>query len=355
MPRPIEPDRRGRARHTQTESDKLMLLTVENLTVDFETPDGRHPAVEQVGFHVAAGETVGLVGESGCGKSVTALSILGLLTHPPARVTAGRIRFAGEDVRDMDAERLRRIRGREMAMIFQEPMTSLNPVLTIGRQVAEPLMAHRGMARGSALAEAERWLENVQLPNARSRLSDYPHQLSGGMRQRVMIAMAMVCHPKLLIADEPTTALDVTLQAQILALMLRLKAELQMSMLLISHDMGVIAQTVQRVIVMYAGRVVETAAVTTLFERAFHPYTAALLQTVPRFCAGQQNARQRLAPIAGRVPRWPDALSGCKFNPRCPHAFDLCRHEEPALLPVGKGHSARCWLQRFSAQRRDDV
>ena len=332
-----------------------MLLTVENLTVDFQTPDGCHPAVEQVAFQIASGETVGLVGESGCGKSVTALSILGLLPRPTAQLKHGRILYAGEDLRRVDAERLRRIRGREIAMIFQEPMTSLNPVLTIGRQVAEPLMVHRGMGPKAAYAEAEKWLAYTQLPEAQKRMGDYPHQLSGGMRQRVMIAMAMVCHPKLLIADEPTTALDVTLQAQILALMLRLKKEMQMSVLLISHDMGVIAQIAQRVIVMYAGRVVETADVGPLFDHPFHPYTEALLRTVPRFCELQRNAGNELAPIAGRVPRINDAIRGCKFNPRCPHAFDLCRREEPAMIKIGESQKARCWLQHYPAQRRHDA
>ena len=226
------------------------LLEIEGLRVSFHLPEGISRAVDGVSFDMAAGETLGLVGESGCGKSVTSLSILGLIESPPGRIEAGRIRFEKRDLLDMEKEQLRRIRGRDIAMIFQEPMTSLNPVLSVGRQVAEPLMVHKALSKSDALAEAAAWLDYVKIPAARKRLGDYPHQLSGGMRQRVMIAMAMVCRPKLLIADEPTTAVDVTIQAQILSLMLKLKSELNMSLLLITHDLGVVAQMASRVVVM---------------------------------------------------------------------------------------------------------
>ena len=254
------------------------LLNVENLSVRFQLPEGVVRAVDKVSFDLARGETLGLVGESGCGKSVTSLSILGLVPSPPGRIEAGRIQFEDQNLLGMGPERLRQIRGRDISMIFQEPMTSLNPLLSIGRQVAEPLMIHKGLSRSAALAEAAAWLEQVKIPAARQRLGDYPHQLSGGMRQRVMIAMAMVCRPKLLIADEPTTALDVTIQAQILSLMRELKERLNMSLLLITHNLGVVAQTASRVMVMYAGQIVEEGSITDIFDRPFHPYTQGLLK-----------------------------------------------------------------------------
>jgi ABC-type dipeptide/oligopeptide/nickel transport system ATPase component len=259
------------------------LLKIEDLSVRFHLPEGVVRAVDHVSFDLKRGETLGLVGESGCGKSVTSLSILGLVPSPPGRIEAECIRFEDQDLLDMDAERLRQIRGRDISMIFQEPMTSLNPVLSIGRQVAEPLMTHKGLSRSEALAEAAEWLDQVKIPAARQRLGDYPHQLSGGMRQRVMIAMAMVCRPKVLIADEPTTALDVTIQAQILSLMRELKDKLNMSLLLITHNLGVVAQTASRVVVMYAGQVVEEASIIDIFDQPFHPYTQGLLKSMPRF------------------------------------------------------------------------
>ncbi len=277
------------------------LLEIENLSVHFHTPEGVARAVDGVGFHLDTGETVGLVGESGCGKSVTSLSILGLIPSPPGRIESGEIRFASQNLLDIEAERLRKIRGHQISMIFQEPMTSLNPVLTIGRQVAEPLMLHRGLRKSEALKEAARWLNHVKMPAAEKRLDSYPHQLSGGMRQRVMIAMAMVCSPKLLIADEPTTALDVTIQAQILSLMIRLKQERDMSLLLITHDLGVVAQMATRVVVMYAGQVVEEARVADIFDRPFHPYTQGLLRSMPRIGGAQSGAKQRLTEIPGIV------------------------------------------------------
>ena len=318
------------------------LLDIRGLSVHFFTPEGIGRAVEAVDLSIAPGETLGLVGESGCGKSVTTLAVVGLVPSPPGRVVAGEVRFLGRDLLQADPETLRRIRGREIGMIFQEPMTALNPVLTIGRQVAEPLVAHLGMSRTDALKKAARWLDRVRIPSAEKRLGSYPHELSGGMRQRVMIAMAMICRPRLLIADEPTTALDVTLQRQVLALMAELKAELETAMLLITHDLGVVAQTAGRVAVMYAGRVVETANVRPLFADPLHPYTQGLLKSMPMLGAG----RGRLHEIRGRVPAATDLICGCPFAGRCPSAFDRCRYETPELETVRPGRKVSCWLFR---------
>jgi len=316
------------------------LLDIRGLSVHFYTPEGVGRAVESVSLTIAPGETLGLVGESGCGKSVTTLAVVGLVPSPPGRIVAGKIRFQGRDLLKADPETLRRIRGREIGMIFQEPMTALNPVLTIGRQVAEPLVEHLGTSRTEALKKAARWLDRVRIPSASSRLGAYPHELSGGMRQRVMIAMAMICRPRLLVADEPTTALDVTLQRQVLSLMAELKAELDTAMLLITHDLGVVAQTAGRVAVMYAGRVVETAGVRPLFAEPLHPYTRGLLQSMPRLGAG----RGRLHEIPGTVPAATDPIGGCPFAGRCPSAFDRCRYDDPVLEMVQQGRQVSCWL-----------
>ena len=329
------------------------LLKIKDLSVDFHLPEGIARAVDGVSFNLAAGETLGLVGESGCGKSVTALSILGLVPSPPGRIAAGRIRFEEHNLLGLDASRLRQIRGREISMIFQEPMTSLNPVLPIGRQVAEPLIVHKALSKSEALAEALLWLDRVKIPAARKRLDDYPHQLSGGMRQRVMIAMAMVCQPKLLIADEPTTALDVTIQAQILSLMLALKSELHMSLLLITHDLGVVAQMASRVVVMYAGQIVEEGPMADIFNQPFHPYTQGLLTSMPRLGDRQGRRTQRLCEIPGTVPALTEAIMGCKFADRCPHMFDVCRQQQPALFKISDGQRARCWLQRYPERRKN--
>jgi len=334
---------------------KAKLLEIENLSVHFHTPEGIARAVDGVSFHMDAGETIGLVGESGCGKSVTSLSILGLIPSPPGEIESGKINFDGRNLLEFDAEHLRKIRGHEISMIFQEPMTSLNPVLPIGRQVAEPLMIHQGLGKAEALKKATRWLEHVKIPAAAKRLNDYPHQLSGGMRQRVMIAMAMVCGPKLLIADEPTTALDVTIQAQILSLMIRLKEELAMSVLLITHDLGVVAQMASRVVVMYAGQVVEEANVGDIFDRPFHPYTQGLLKSMPRIGDRHEDGRQRLIEIPGIVPVLTEIIEGCKFTERCPHAFDICRRNQPQLTAIADGHQARCWLKQYPERRKSDV
>jgi len=331
------------------------LLEIENLSVHFHIPEGVARAVDGISFHLAAGETIGLVGESGCGKSVTALSILGLIPSPPGRIESGKIMFSHQNLLDLDFESLRKIRGRKISMIFQEPMTSLNPVLPIGRQVAEPLMIHQGLSKTEAFEKAANWLDYVKIPAAAKRLNDYPHQLSGGMRQRVMIAMAMVCGPKLLIADEPTTALDVTIQAQILSLMNRLKDELEMSLLLITHDLGVVAQMAARVVVMYAGQVVEEASVADIFDRPFHPYTQGLLKSIPQAGGRFRNRIKRLSEIPGTVPPLTDIIVGCKFADRCPHAFDLCRARQPDLWRLQEDHRARCWLREHPERRRDNV
>ena len=331
------------------------LLEIQDLSVHFHLPEGIARAVDGISFDLAAGETLGLVGESGCGKSVTALSILGLVPSPPGRIESGRIQFEDRDLLHLDAQEMRHIRGREISMIFQEPMTSLNPVLPIGRQVAEPLRVHKALSKSAALTEAAEWLDHVKIPAARKRLDDYPHQLSGGMRQRVMIAMAMVCRPKLLIADEPTTALDVTIQAQILSLMLSLKSELNMSLLLITHDLGVVAQMASRIVVMYAGQIVEQGAMTDIFDQPFHPYTQGLLKSMPRLGDRKGGQVPRLNEIPGTVPSLIESAGGCRFADRCPHVFDACRTQQPTLFKIGDGQQARCWLKRYPDRRKQRV
>jgi len=323
------------------------LLRVRDLKTYFVTErgGGTARAVDGVSFDVFPGETLGLVGESGCGKTVTSLSVLRLVPEPPGHIRPGSlIEFEGRSLLALRAPELRAIRGNEIAMIFQEPMTSLNPVFTVGDQIAEAAIVHQGLSRRAARARAIEMLRMVGIPDAEQRADDYPHQLSGGQRQRVMIAMALICHPKLLIADEPTTALDVTIQAQILELLERLQAELGMAVLLITHDLGVVAGVADRVVVMYAGQVVETAPTAELFAHRLHPYTEGLLASAPRLDA----PRRRLHAIPGQVPAataWP---SGCRFHPRCPYAWDRCAAQEPPLLDAGIGepasHTVRCWL-----------
>ncbi|MFX3632577.1 MAG: ABC transporter ATP-binding protein [Candidatus Pristimantibacillus sp.] len=318
------------------------LLEVQGLTTEFKRGSGSIMAVAGVDFHIKKGEVLGLVGESGCGKSVTSLSIMRLLKDTPGKIAGGAVRFEGTDLTTISEKDMRRIRGNEMAMIFQEPMTSLNPVLRIGLQLAEPIMLHMGYGRKKAREHAIHMLRLVGIPRAEELVDDYPHQLSGGMRQRVMIAMAMSCNPKLLIADEPTTALDVTIQAQILDLMKRLKEEQDMGMLLITHDLGVVAELCDRVVVMYAGRVVEEASVHELFARPQHPYTKGLIQSVPKL---RQKVR-RLDSIKGNVPDLSQMPQGCKFAPRCEFVMDRCLTQEPELLPI-EGlveRKSRCWL-----------
>ncbi len=318
------------------------LLEVTALQTHFATPDGVVRAVEGLSFTVAAGETLAIVGESGCGKSVTSMSILRLIPSPPGRI-AGSIRFQGQELLDLPEAGMRRIRGNEIAMIFQEPMTSLNPVLTIGRQITETLRLHQGLSAQAAAARAAETLSLVGIPAPERRAREYPHQLSGGMRQRVMIAMALACNPKLLIADEPTTALDVTIQAQILELMRGLKQRIGSAIMLITHDLGVVAETAERVVVMYAGRKVEEAPVAALFARPAHPYTVGLLGAVPKLVAEAGGAvRTRLAEIPGLVPSLRARIAGCAFAPRCARADDRCRTEAPALRPLASGHEAAC-------------
>ena len=318
------------------------LLEVTALQTHFATPDGVVRAVEGLSFTVAPGETLAIVGESGCGKSVTSMSILRLIQSPPGRI-AGSIRFEGRELLDLPEAAMRRIRGNEIAMIFQEPMTSLNPVLTVGRQITETLRLHQGLSARAAEARAAEALSLVGIPAPERRAREYPHQLSGGMRQRVMIAMALACNPKLLIADEPTTALDVTIQAQILDLMRGLKQRIGSAIMLITHDLGVVAETAERVVVMYAGRKVEEAPVAALFARPAHPYTLGLLGAVPRLGAGAEGtARTRLAEIPGLVPSLRARIAGCPFAPRCARADDHCRAEAPALRTLAPGRAVAC-------------
>jgi oligopeptide/dipeptide ABC transporter ATP-binding protein len=318
------------------------LLTVRDLHTYFYTDEGVVRSVEGVHLTVHAGETVGLVGESGCGKSVTSLSIMRLVARP-GRIVRGTIEFQGKDLLRLSNARMRRIRGNDIAMIFQEPMTSLNPVFPIGDQIAESLRLHLKLSRREAERRSIELLQQVGIPRPQQVVREYPHQLSGGMRQRVMIAIAMACQPQLLIADEPTTALDVTIQAQILDLMKRLQAEYGSAILMITHDLGVVAEMCERVIVMYAGRIVEEADVYTLFENPKHPYTQGLLRSIPRL--GERN--RRLYSIPGNVPTPINMPEGCKFVDRCPMVMDRCRQAEPPLMDVAgsaSGHRARCWL-----------
>jgi oligopeptide/dipeptide ABC transporter ATP-binding protein len=314
------------------------LLSVEGLTTVFDTPSGAVPAVDDVSFEIRPGETLGLVGESGSGKSVTAFSIMRLV-QPPGRIRSGRVRFNGRELLDLSERDMRRVRGAEIALIFQEPMTALNPVFTIGDQIRETLLVHGRATRHDAHAQAIALLEAVRIPDAASRVGDYPHQLSGGMRQRVLIAMALSCRPSLVIADEPTTALDVTIQAEILDLLREQKAALGLSLLLITHDLGVIADTADRVAVMYAGRIVETGPVRDIFRRPQHPYTRGLLASMPGGAPGR-----RLRAIEGAVPLLGALPPGCAFNPRCPDRFDRCTSMPPPDYTVEPGHTAKCFL-----------
>ena len=322
------------------------LLEVERLKTYFFTRDGVVRAVDGVSFSVGRGETLCIVGESGCGKSVTSLSILRLIASPPGRTVEGRVLFEGRDLLALPEAEMRKIRGDAISMIFQEPMTSLNPVLTIGHQIAEALVLHRGLSRDAADTRAVEMLRLVRMPEPERRVRQYPHELSGGMRQRVMIAMALACEPRLLIADEPTTALDVTIQAQILDLMREVKERTGAAIMLITHDLGVVAEMAQRVIVMYAGRKVEEASVIDLFARPRHPYTRGLLDSIPKLGASGGNvstADRRLAEIAGTVPALSEIIVGCAFAPRCIYAVERCRVEYPPLEKKAPNHWAACW------------
>jgi oligopeptide/dipeptide ABC transporter ATP-binding protein len=317
------------------------LLSVRDLTVEFATEAGIVKAVDGVSFDLHAGEILALVGESGCGKSATALALLRLITDPPGRITGGSIRFRDTDLLQADDVTIRDIRGNRIAMIFQEPMTSLNPVYTIGRQLGEPLELHRDLTGASLLTKCLALLESVSIPEPRQRLESYPHQFSGGMRQRMMIAMGMSCDPDIVIADEPTTALDVTIQAQLLELLQLQVASHRTALLLITHNLGVVARYADRVNVMYAGRIVESASADDIYAAPRHPYTRGLLRSVPRL---DQPAAERLAPIEGQPPNPLDLPNGCAFHPRCPFAIDRCRIEAPPLASVGDNHLAACWV-----------
>jgi peptide/nickel transport system ATP-binding protein len=320
----------------------MALLEVDNLQTHFATPDGVVRAVEGVSFHVDAGETLGIVGESGCGKSVTAMSILRLIQEPPGKI-AGAIRFEGRNLLDVTEAEMRDIRGNAISMIFQEPMTSLNPVLTVGRQIGETLRLHQGLSPRDAERRAIEMLVLVGIPAPQRRVREYPHQLSGGMRQRVMIAMALACNPKLLIADEPTTALDVTIQAQILDLMRDLKHRLGSAIMLITHDLGVVAEMCQRVVVMYAGRKVEEGPVEEIFAHPLHPYTRGLLGSVPKLGSSLvEGGRGKLAEIPGLVPSLRQKIVGCPFAGRCPTATELCSRVAPAIETKARDHLVAC-------------
>src|SRR5689334_12103962 len=319
----------------------MPLLEVENLQTHFRTPDGVNRAVDGVSFHVEEGETLAVVGESGCGKSVTANSILRLIPEPPGKI-AGSIRFRGIDLLQLSDKEMRRVRGNDISMIFQEPMTSLNPVLTVGRQLGETLRLHQRVSRREADERAMEMLQLVGIPEVRRRLNEYPHQQSGGMRQRVMIAIALSCRPKRLIADEPTTALDVTIQAQILDLMKDLKAKLGAANILITHDLGIVAEVAERVMVMYAGRKVEEAPVEKLFRTPRHPYTQGLFGAVPKLGSSLAGDATKLAEIPGVVPSLKQRIPGCVFATRCSSANDLCRQSAPALELKAPGHLAAC-------------
>lgn len=321
--------------------DRKRILEVKELQTTFFTDSGQIPAVDRISFHLSDGEIVGIVGESGCGKSVTSLSIMGLIPSPPGKITGGEICYNDRELTGLTDKEMREIRGNDIAMIFQEPMTSLNPLFTIGNQMIEAIVIHkRELSKKQAEEKAVQMLKLVGLPRASALMKDYPHQLSGGMRQRVMIAMALVCDPKVLIADEPTTALDVTIQAQILQLMKKLNADLGTAVLLITHDLGVVAEICERVIVMYAGQIIEEAPTSQIFKDPQHPYTQGLIQSVP----DMRLKKDRLYSIPGNVPKPGTILTGCRFAARCKFAFDRCTRENPELYVTADVHQTRCFL-----------
>ncbi len=321
------------------------VLELKGLETEFDTRDGIVRAVDKVSYEVGKGETLGVVGESGCGKSVTSLSILRLIPNPPGRIAAGEILYGGEDLTKVSETRIREIRGNEISMIFQEPMTSLNPMMSVGKQIAEPLIRHRGLSKKAAAEKAEEMLNLVHIPDAGKWLTGYPHEMSGGMRQRVMIAMALACDPKVLIADEPTTALDVTIQSQVLKLIRELQEKMGTAVVMITHDLGVIAETADRVVVMYAGRKVEEANVNELFANPRHPYTVGLMTAIPRLdkITSDEFNDERLTEIPGVVPPLYDLPQGCAFASRCSIATDHCRQEKPDFEEKSPGHWAACF------------
>ena len=337
------PDHRA---DTIARTNNEVALEVDGLTTWFYTRRGIVKAVDNVSFNVRRDETLAIVGESGCGKSITALSVIRLIPTPPGRIISGSVKLSGVDLIQLDEAAMRDVRGNEISMIFQEPMTSLNPVMTVGRQVSEALRLHQNLSKADAMARAIEMLKKVKIPEAEQRAKEYPHQLSGGMRQRVMIAMALACNPEVLIADEPTTALDVTIQAQILQLIVELQRDLGAAVILITHDLGVVAETARRVVVMYAGRKVEEAEVDALFKQPLHPYTRGLMGSIPRLglMRGEETITgERLQEIVGTVPPLNDLPPGCHFAPRCALADDRCRAEYPPYAEHLPGHWAACW------------
>ena len=324
------------------------LLQAQGLKTYFFTFEGVAKAVDDVSFYLDTGETLGLVGESGCGKSVTALSIMRLIPEPPGRIVSGKILFDGVKLLDLTTKQMRDIRGNRISMIFQEPMTSLNPVYTIGNQISEMFILHEKLSKRESWEKSIEMLRKVQIPAAEKRVHEYPHQLSGGMRQRAMIAMALSCNPEILIADEPTTALDVTIQAQIIELMLQLKEDFNAAIILITHDLGVIAEIAQRVVVMYAGKVVEEGQTITIFEEPKHPYTQGLLKSIPKLGERSRHGRERLKEIEGIVPSLYELPPGCSFYPRCPQRMALCQEHVPELIDTGGNHRVSCWLHSGS-------
>ena len=317
------------------------LLEVKDLYTNFFTEDGVVKAVDGVSYDLYEGETLGLVGESGCGKTVSALSVLRLIPNPPGKIVNGEVIFQGQDLLHLSEEEICHVRGNKIAMIFQEPMTSLNPVLTIGRQIAEPMEIHEGLSKDEALAKSVTLLEDVQIPEAETRIKAYPHLFSGGMRQRAMIAMGLGCNPKLIIADEPTTALDVTIQAQLLELLKGLTQEFGTALIIITHNLGVVARYADRVNVMYAGRIIEKGTAMDIYADPRHPYTLGLMASVPRL---DQDMKEKLVPIEGQPPDLLAVPKGCAFHPRCTYAVEQCRQETPVLEPVEKKHEKACWV-----------
>jgi len=325
------------------------LLEVQDLTTRFYTLDGIVHAVNGISYTVEEGDTLGIVGESGCGKSVSVLSVMGLIPEPPGKIAAGQVLYKGQDLLQLDRKQMERIRGKEIAMVFQDPMTSLNPVLTIGRQISESLIVHLGMGQEEARRRSVELLDMVGIPQAVDRYSDYPHQFSGGMRQRAMIAMALACSPNIFIADEPTTALDVTIQAQIIDLVKTLRDQLGMAVIWITHDLGIIAGLAEKVLVMYAGFFVERGSVDDIYGDPRHPYTLALLKSVPRV---DRTSKERLAVISGLPPDLLGLPPGCPFAPRCTYAVEQCRKENPCLEPIGFGHEIACWVDVTTGRER---
>ena len=334
--------------------DSSALLEVRNLQVDFRTRNGIAHVLDGIEFSLSKGEILGIVGESGCGKSMTALAIMGLVPTPPGRIAGGEIVYRGENLLKASKERMRRIRGNRISMIFQEPMTALNPVFTVGDQIAESIVLHQGLSRRDALDRAVELLREVHIPAPERRIGEFPHQLSGGMRQRIMIAIALACEPDILIADEPTTALDVTVQAQVFDLLLELQQDRDMAIVLITHDMGVIAEMTGRVLVMYAGRIIEAAAVDDLLENPQHPYTSGLIACVPQLSDEPEAEREALMEIPGVVPPLTELGVGCAFEPRCDFRMPVCVQSRPSPAAVGAGHSAACWLMEEADRQGGD-